>query len=118
MRIAIVQASGLPQLDVSIAAKTIDTGETLVARGLLDSGCSRTSIDAGFVKKHRLTTAAAEIATPVYNADRTLNGYLWEYVELLVTIRDSVGRVHREKCDFAVANLSGNTISSSDTTGS
>lgn len=56
-------------MNIAISAVTLDTGEPLAARGLLDSGCSKTSIDYDYVRKHQLTTQPSEIVTPIYNAD-------------------------------------------------
>lgn len=94
-------------MNIAISAVTLDTGEPLAARGLLDSGCSKTSIDYDYVRKHQLTTQPSEVIIPIYNADGSLNGHIKEYVELLATIRDSSGREHREKRDLPVANLAG-----------
>ncbi|EJD37291.1 hypothetical protein AURDEDRAFT_173688, partial [Auricularia subglabra TFB-10046 SS5] len=42
-----------------------------------------------------------------YNTDGSVNGFIKEYVELLIKIRDADGREHVEKRDFPVANLGG-----------
>lgn len=107
LRRADVRASNAPQMNVPMSAVTVGTGEPLAPRGLLDSGCSRTSIDHEYVQKHHLTTHPTEIIIPILNADGSLNGHIKEYVELFVTTRDSLGQLHREKRALPVANLAG-----------
>ena len=53
----------------------------------------------------------------MYNADRTLNGYIKEVVFLEMEIQDSDGFTHRELVEFLVVNLGGNTMCSLVMTG-
>src|SRR3954464_15786227 len=41
---------------------------------LLDSGCTRSCIDEGFVKAKGITTSELPRPIPIYNADETQNG--------------------------------------------
>lgn len=100
-------ASNKPQIDLEVTLATMDTRETFGAEALLDSGCSKTSVDHDFVRRNRLTTQPAKIVRPIYNADGSLNGHIKEYVELVLTIRDSDGHEHQERRDFPVVNLAG-----------
>ena len=92
-------------MGVLMRATTIDTGQTFAIQALLDSGCTRTAIDYAFVRRMDLTTIPSRVVQPLYNADKLLNGYIKEYVELQVTIADADGREHRERLEFAVVNL-------------
>ncbi|EJD44806.1 hypothetical protein AURDEDRAFT_24922, partial [Auricularia subglabra TFB-10046 SS5] len=59
------------------------------------------------VRRKQLTTQPAAVVRTVYNADGSVNGFIKEYVELLIKIRNADGREHVEKRDFPVANLGG-----------
>ncbi|EJD37855.1 hypothetical protein AURDEDRAFT_22378, partial [Auricularia subglabra TFB-10046 SS5] len=84
----------------------LNTAKHLDARALLDSGCTSSSIDHEFVRQKQLTTQLAAVVCTIYNTDGSFNGFIKEYVELLIKIRDSTGREYVEKRDLPVANLS------------
>lgn len=94
-------------MTLRLTVTALDTAKRLEARALLDSGCTTSSIDPDFVKRKQLTTQPAAINRAVYNADGSVNGFIKEYVKLLVVIRDAAGAVHSEKRDFPGANLGG-----------
>ena len=89
-------------MELPIVLTTLDTGESMPAKALLDSGCSQTSIDYSFVQQHRLTTTPAAVVVPVHNADGSLNskGSIRSFASLRVTIGD-----HQELMDMAVVHL-------------
>src|SRR3954464_11434242 len=95
------------QMDLGVGMTTTDTRKQLRGKALLDSGCTISSIDASFVRINGLTTKPAAVVTPVYNADMTINGYIKEYVELEIEVKDADGSTHRERFDFQVVNLGG-----------
>ncbi|KZV89741.1 hypothetical protein EXIGLDRAFT_597772, partial [Exidia glandulosa HHB12029] len=100
-----IRASNSPQMNISISATTLDTGEALTLRGLLDCGCTTTSIDYLYVQRHWLTTIPVAQVRVIHNADGSVNGWIKEYVVLRIVIRDSTGKEHVEKRDFPVVNL-------------
>ena len=102
-----IRASAGRQIDLPLTFITTDSSEHIPGLALIDSGCSQTSIDHSFVKKHRLTTVPSAVVVPIYNADGSLNGHIKEYVILVLVIRDAAGREHRERRDFPVVNLAG-----------
>ena len=67
-RAAIRASTNARQMELPIVLPTLDTGESMPAKALLDSGCSQTSIDYSFVQQHRLTTTPAAVVVPVHNA--------------------------------------------------
>ena len=54
---------------------TLETpsGETLDVITLLNSGCTRTTIDERFAKEKGLKTYKLPVPIPIYNADRSIN---------------------------------------------
>ena len=68
----------------------------------MDSGCTGSSIDSGFVQAKGLNTHPLPRPIPVYNADRTLNkgGATTHYVTLRLTIG-----THSEWITLGVTNL-------------
>ena len=102
-----IRASAGRQIDLPLTFITTDSSEHIPGLALIDSGCSQTSIDHSFVKKHRLTTVPSAVVVPIYNADGSLNGHIKEYVILVLVIRDAAGREHRERRDLPIANLAG-----------
>ncbi|SJL08318.1 uncharacterized protein ARMOST_11681 [Armillaria ostoyae] len=76
--------------------------KTLVTKGLLDSGCTSSSINCTFVQKHGLDTKKMAVPIAVYNADGTRNkaGDITEFVEFRMTIGN-----HSEHIDFAITDL-------------
>ena len=85
----------------------INTRHSTTALALLDSGCTRSSIDPTFVRINGLRTKPVEPPIPVRNGDGTINGYVKEYVEVEVGITDSDGTPHRELLELQVVKLSG-----------
>ena len=82
--------STLRQMSLRLTVTALDTAERFEARALLDSGCTTSSIDRDFVKRKQLTTQPAAVVRAVYNADGSVNGFIKEYVELLVVVRDAL----------------------------
>ncbi|SJL06746.1 uncharacterized protein ARMOST_10088 [Armillaria ostoyae] len=76
--------------------------QTLTTKALVDSGCTSSSINRAFVRKHELNTRKTAVPIAVYNADGTHNqaGDITEFVEFRMTIRN-----HSERIDFAVTDL-------------
>ena len=74
-------------------------------RTLLDSGCSKTSINRAFVRKIGLATRRLKQPIPVYNADGSLNGQVSEIAELEMTLKGSDGQEHEELLSLQVINL-------------
>ena len=89
-------------LTVNIVIETCSARSTFSAKGLIDSGCTGSSINRSYVFKHGLDTRKTIAPIPVYNADRTCNqgGDITEFAELLVSIGG-----HREQIDLAVTDL-------------
>jgi len=81
---------------------TIDDCHCITTRALLDSGCTGSSIDAGFVWAKGFNTHKLACPVPVYNADGTLNhgGSIAEYLTLQV----AVGH-HLERVTFGITTL-------------
>ena len=71
-------------------------------KALVDSRCTGSSIDAGFVKAKGLNARPLPHPIPVYNADGTLNkaGSITHYVTLCMTIG-----THSEQITFSVTDL-------------
>ncbi|KIJ06944.1 hypothetical protein PAXINDRAFT_28783, partial [Paxillus involutus ATCC 200175] len=69
---------------------------------LVDSGCTGSSIDSGFVRAKGLNAQPLPRPIPVYNADGTLNkgGSITHFVTLQMTI----GK-HSERITFGVTDL-------------
>lgn len=89
-------------MDMSGTIITMDTGERITVKALLDSGCTGSCINESFVKKHSLNTTKLPKAIPVFNADGTENtsGKLTHTLQLKVVIGG-----HEEIMNFGVSNL-------------
>ncbi len=76
--------------------------QSLTTKALLDSGCTRSTINCTYVREHWLETRKAAAPIPIYNADGTRNkeGNITKFVELQMTIRG-----HSERIDLAVTEL-------------
>ncbi|KIJ12374.1 hypothetical protein PAXINDRAFT_83121, partial [Paxillus involutus ATCC 200175] len=74
---------------------------------LVDSGCTGSSIDSGFVKAKGLNAQPLPRPILVYNADGTLNkaGSITHFV----TLRMMVGK-HAERTGHSVRTLQQNTV--------
>jgi hypothetical protein len=75
---------------------TLDDRRTFGTRILIDSGCTGSSIDAGFVAAQGINMQKLARPIPVYNADGTLNagGAISEYVVLQLKMQDHIERLH------------------------
>jgi transposase InsO family protein len=107
LRIAKIGRSNELQLDMKVVAITTDTRRRLTPRTLLDSGCTKSSIDAGFAKKMGIHTKPVHNPTPVRNADGSINGWVKTYAELEIEFVDAEGFSHREIIEFPIVNLGG-----------
>ncbi len=87
---------------IDIVLNPITGTKTLSTKGLLDSGCTSSTINQSFVEKHHLETRKINVPILVYNADGTRNAGrdITEYVETQMMIRG-----HVERIDLAVMNL-------------
>jgi len=94
-------------MEMRLNLTTLDTRETTSLKALVDSGCMMSSIDAAYVRRMKLSTKPAATPTPVFNADRTINGYVKEYVDIEMEHIDSEGNAHREVIELQVVNLGG-----------
>ena len=83
------------------------SGETLDVIILLDSGCTRTTIDERFAKEKGLKTYKLPVPIPVYNTDGSINsaGSIREFAIIEMRIRD-----HSEQIAMAMSNLSTHPI--------
>lgn len=95
------------QLDMFVTIEIPNSDRTMSAHVLVDSGCTGSCIDAGFVKRYELPTEQYRRPIPVFNADGTSNdeGMLKEYVELSMSIGD-----HSETIQLAVTGLASSNI--------
>ncbi len=87
---------------VEVILNPVTGTQTLTMKGLLDSGCTSSTINRSFVEKHQLETRKTTIPIPIYNADGTHNTGrdITEFVELRMTIGG-----HAERIDLAITNL-------------
>ncbi|KAJ7756668.1 hypothetical protein B0H16DRAFT_1314906, partial [Mycena metata] len=90
------------QTNINAAAKTLDNQTRFKLSALLDSGCTGSCIDTGFVKAEKINTKCYPRPIPVYNVDGSLNsgGPITEYVDFMLQIGQ-----HVEILQFAVSNL-------------
>ena len=81
--------------------------ETLDIITLLDSGCTRTTIDERFAKEKGLKMYKLPVPIPIYNADGSINsaGSIREFAIVKMRIRD-----HSEQIVMAMSNLSTHPI--------
>ena len=95
-----VRGKGKNQMDITGMVITMDTGEWISVKALLDSGCTGSCINKVFVKKHGLNTVKLPKAIPVFNADGTENalGKLTHTLQLKVVIGG-----HEEIMNFGVS---------------
>jgi hypothetical protein len=102
-----ISPSNKPQLDLKVSVTISDTQERISVKALLDSSCTKSCVDEKFVEARQLQTFPTEQAIPVYNADKKLNGYIREYVELVLAVTDVNGNEHTEVRTLPVVNLRG-----------
>ena len=100
-----IRASGKPQLDLKLSVTAVDTRQRFGATALVDSGCTASCVDRGFVQAKGLNTKPLAFPHQAWNADGTLNGTIKDYVTLEIEIVDSAGDPHRELIDLPVVNL-------------
>ena len=83
------------------------SGETLDVITLLDSGCTRTTIDKRFAKEKVLKIYKLPVPIPVYNVDGSINsaGSIREFAIVKIRIGD-----HSEQITMAMSNLSTHSI--------
>ena len=89
-------------LTVPAQLSTLDDQRQFSLRALVDSGCTGSSIDAGYVQAKGLNTQPLPRPVPVYNADGTLNN--GGSITHTVTLRLTIGQ-HSERITFGVTNL-------------
>jgi hypothetical protein len=104
---ALKRSKNPQQLDLKVLVTVSDTQERIEAKTLLDSGAQRSVIDEHFVQARQIPRLEAAVAIPVYNADHSLNGYIKECVELVVTVLDHLGKEHSEILQLPIVNLGG-----------
>ena len=95
-----IKTDGQREVNVPIILKTLDTEETIQTEGLLDSGCTTTSISQELVDRMKLNTIKLPRAITAVNADGSINGKITDLVHLEMKIQD-----HEEILEFAVTNL-------------
>ena len=78
----------------------------VLTRALVDSGCTGSCINKGFVWSHRIPTQKSPIAIPVFNADGTPNdlGNITHFVDARLCVGG-----HKEDTQLAVVKL-GSTL--------
>jgi len=81
---------------------TLDDQRQFFLWGLVDSGCTGSSIDSGFVKAKGLNAQPLPRPIPVYNADGTLNN--GGLITHTITLRMTIGK-HSERITLGVTNL-------------
>ena len=92
------------ELNVQAKVKT-QTEKELWLQVLINSGCIHMEIDEQLVKEEQIRTKLADIAFEVFNADRTKNREIAQFVPLEVEMNR-----HEEQIDAAVTNLNGTDI--------
>ena len=93
------------QLDLFLTIKT-DQG-FIDAHALINSRCTGSCIDSGFVKNNRIKTYPFKNLFPVFNVNSTSNngGLLKDYVELELSVKE-----HSEIICLAVTTLASSNI--------
>ena len=102
-----IQRKGAPQINVPCLIETLDDRRKWMVKGLLDSGCTGTTISKRFVREKRLTTMRTLKPVRVFNADGTENqgGPITEYVELRMVIQGHEERIMAAVTDLRTADL-------------
>ena len=92
------------KLDIKIMLKTVDTGQAVSVKALLDSGATGLFLDDNFVKHMGWKVDNIEQAVPVYNVDGTWNkqGAITHYTWKGITITGS------RYCTHLLVTLLGN----------
>lgn len=89
-------------LTIPARLTTLDDQRQFSLRALVDSGCTGSSIDTGFVQAKGLNPQPLPRPVPVYNADGTLNN--GGSITHTVTLRLTIGQ-HSERITFGVTIL-------------
>ncbi|KAG1839859.1 hypothetical protein C8R48DRAFT_550233, partial [Suillus tomentosus] len=94
-------------LTLSAILNTLDDRRGFSVNALVDSGCTGSSIDAGFIAAKGINTQKLAHPIPVYNADGTLNagGVITDYVTLQLKIEDHVERLTLGVTDLGKGEL-------------
>ena len=81
---------------------TLSDERTFEVQTLVDSGCTTSTIDKGFVEAKGIQTIPVNHPTKVYNADGTPNGdgLITEYVTIRMKIHE-----HEEEIELVVGSL-------------
>ena len=92
------------KLDIKIMLKTVDMGQAVSVKALLDSGATGLFLDDNFVKHMGWKVDNIEQAVPVYNVDGTLNaaGRIRQTVDLFIHYGE-----HQERATFSITKLGG-----------
>ena len=75
-----IKTNGQQEINVPMILKMLDTEETIETEGLLDSGCTTTSISQELVDRMKLNTIKLLRAITALNADGTVNGKITDLV--------------------------------------
>ncbi len=94
-------------LTIDVQIETLENHIKVATTALVDSGCTSSTINRAFVKKHNIPTHATAAPIPVYNADRTRNqgGLITQYTEIRLIVGD-----HAERIDLVITELSDRQI--------
>jgi len=93
------------QMEVKALATVSDTLEQLSVKTLLDSGATMSCVDEGFVEALQLLHLIANQAIEVRNANNSLNRYIKECVELVLTVLDKDNKEHNEVITLPIVDL-------------
>ncbi|KAL5485546.1 hypothetical protein ACEPAI_8189 [Sanghuangporus weigelae] len=93
--------------EVDVSNPLLEEENLIDAHALIDSGCTGSCIDEGFVKRYRFPTQKYICPRPVFNADGTSNegGLIKEYVVVCMIFRK-----HEEEIHLAVTSLASSNI--------
>ncbi len=89
-------------LTTDVQIETLENRTRIASSALIDSGCTSSTINRAFVKKHNIPTHATAAPITVYNADGSKNsaGQITAFAELRIVIGD-----HAECIDLAITDL-------------
>ena len=92
------------KLEISVMLRTVNTGQTVKVKALLDSGATGLFLDEGFVKEMQWEVDDMEKTVPVYNVDGTLNaaGHIQQTIDLFIRYGE-----HQERATFSITKLGG-----------
>ena len=95
-----IKTNGQWQINIPMILKTLDMEETIETEGLLNSGCTTTSISQELVDWMKLNTTKLLWAITTLNVDGTVNGKITNLVWLNMKIKN-----HKEILELAITNL-------------